>query len=306
MKQSVRGVRAIEIEMADPERAAAFYAQVWHLTEVARQDGAIYLRGTSALHHVLAIHQNRGPAAVRRVVFDAADRARVDGLHETISAAGLALEDAGPLDRPGGGYGFGFADAAGRAFAIICNCDDHADDERVPDRPYRIGHVNLNDHEPDATRDIFVDVLGFRCVDHSGPQYFMHCDNTDHSSIVICRAEAPTLNHVAFEMVDLDSVMRGAGRMIDHGYPIEWGVGRHGPGNNSFAYFAGPEEFPLEYTADVAQIDDTYEYHGPDYWKWPAGRLDQWGVTPPHTRRWKRVQGLFQFTCDSYWLRNRD
>ncbi len=72
-------------------------------------------------------------------------------------------------------------------------------------------------------------------------------------------------------MVDLDSVMRGAGRMIDAGYPIEWGVGRHGPGDNSFAYFAGPEEFPLEYTADVARIDDTYEFHGPGLMEMAAG-----------------------------------
>jgi catechol 2,3-dioxygenase len=36
-------------------------------------------------------------------------------------------------------------------------------------------------------------------------------------------------------MPDLDSVMRGAGRMRESGYPIEWGVGRHGAGNNVFA-----------------------------------------------------------------------
>src|SRR5262245_48341465 len=59
--------------------------------------------------------------------------------------------------------------------------------------------------------------------------------------------------------------MPGAGRMRDHGYPIEWGVGRHGPGNNVFAYFAGPEEFPIELTGELLQIDDTYVPHGPDY-----------------------------------------
>ena len=52
-------------------------------------------------------------------------------------------------------------------------------------------------------------------------------------------------------MPDLESVMRGAGRVKDAGHPIEWGVGRHGPGNNVFAYFAGPEEFPIEITGDV-------------------------------------------------------
>ena len=89
--------------------------------------------------------------------------------------------------------------------------------------------------------------------------------------------------------------MRGAGRMRDAGYPLEWGVGRHGAGNNVFGYFAGPEEFPIEYTAEVMQIDDSYEFHGPEYWKWPPGRLDQWGVTPPHTQRWKRIQDMYLF-----------
>lgn len=96
-------------------------------------------------------------------------------------------------------------------------------------------------------------------------------------------------------MPDLESVMRGTGRMHDAGYPVEWGVGRHGPGDNVFAYFCGVEEFPLEYTSEVLQIDGSYEFHGPDFWKWPAGRLDQWGVTPPHTTRWKRVQTLYEF-----------
>ena len=62
-------------------------------------------------------------------------------------------------------------------------------------------------------------------------------------------------------MPDLESCMRGGGRMRDAGYPIEWGPGRHGSGNNVFCYFAGPEEFPIEYTAEVLQIDDCYEFH---------------------------------------------
>jgi catechol 2,3-dioxygenase len=119
---------------------------------------------------------------------------------------------------------------------------------------------------------------------------------------VVGRHARATLNHVAFDVPDLDSVMRGAGRMRDHGYPIEWGVGRHGAGNNVFAYFAGPEEFPIEYTAEVLQIDDSYVPHGPDHWRWPPGRADQWGVTDPHTPRWKRIQDLYDFTPGDFRL----
>ena len=86
--------------------------------------------------------------------------------------------------------------------------------------------------------------------------------------------------------------------MRDAGYPIEWGPGRHGAGDNVFAYFAGPEEIPLEYTSDVLQVDDSYVPHGREYWKWPPGRMDQWGITPPHTQRWKRIQDMLSFRSE--------
>ena len=60
-----------------------------------------------------------------------------------------------------------------------------------------------------------------------------------------------------------------SGRMKDNGYPVEWGPGRHGPGDNVFAYFCGPDEVPIEYTSEVLQIDDGYVPRGGDYWKFP-------------------------------------
>ena len=133
-------------------------------------------------------------------------------------------------------------------------------------------------------------------IDDNAPLWFLHCNSTEHSSIVLAKTNMPTLNHVAFEMPDFDSVMRGMGRMKDNGYPIEWGPGRHGPGNNVFAYFCGPDELPIEYTAEVLQIDDSYVPRGSDYWKFPPGRSDHWGITQPRSARYYRVQRLFNFT----------
>jgi catechol 2,3-dioxygenase len=123
---------------------------------------------------------------------------------------------------------------------------------------------------------------------------FMRC-NSDHHSIALADSNADTLNHIAFVMPDLDAVMRGAGRMRDAGWPIEWGVGRHGPGNNVFAYFVGPDDFVIEYTADVLQVDDTYRVGGPSDWQWPPGRFDQWGVSQPPSERIKQAQKTIRF-----------
>jgi catechol 2,3-dioxygenase len=50
----------------------------------------------------------------------------------------------------------------------------------------------------------------------------------------------------------------------------------------------------------VLQIDDSYVPRGPDFWKFPSGRSDQWGVTNPPTTRLARIQQLFRFSDDDF------
>ncbi len=78
---------------------------------------------------------------------------------------------------------------------------------------------------------------------------------------------------------------------------IGWGVGRHGPGDNVFAYFVDPFGFVIEYTAEVLQVNDDYRPHGPDYWVWPAGRTDHWGIAPPKPGYVKDAQLAIRFAA---------
>src|SRR4029077_4790509 len=210
----------------------------------------------------------------------------------------------GGRPRCGGGSrcGVGCGAADGPTRAIVCACGDHPDIKDMSDVPRQIAHVNLNALNFDASHRFFTEALGFRQIAENAPLCFLHCDTSEHSSIVLAKTGLATLNHIAFEMPDFDSVMRGMGRMKENGYPIEWGRGRHGPGNNVFAYFCGPDEVPIEYTAEVLQIDDDYVPRGSEHWKFPPGRSDQWGITQPRSARYYRVQRLFGFTDDGYRL----
>jgi len=125
MRVTVRGVRSVEIEMSDPDRAAEFYPKVLHLEEIDPVGGVRYLRGTSAYHHILAIHKANGAPSLRRITFDAADRVTVDRLHRGVVAASTAYEAPHEIDAPGGGYGFGFTDPEGRNLAVFCEVADH-------------------------------------------------------------------------------------------------------------------------------------------------------------------------------------
>jgi hypothetical protein len=97
-------------------------------------------------------------------------------------------------------------------------------------------------------------------------------------------------------------VMKGAGRMRDDGRPIEWGPGRHGPGHNVFCYFLGPDEMPIEYTAEMQQVDASYRTGRPEDWKWPPGRLDHWGITKGPSERIEEAGLKIHFTDDGHRL----
>ena len=157
------------------------------------------------------------------------------------------------------------------------------------DRPERLAHVNLNSTAVDRSAAFYERALGFRLTDRSKAMAFVRC-NSDHHAVVIADAKVSGLNHVAFLMPNLEAVMRGSGRMIDAGYPIAWGVGRHGPGDNVFSYFIDPVGTVIEYTAEVLQVDDSYIARGPDHWVWPPGRTDQWGIAPPKADHVKVAQ----------------
>jgi catechol 2,3-dioxygenase-like lactoylglutathione lyase family enzyme len=297
----VRGVRSVELVATNFDEAARFYETVWNLQPVEKRNDALYFRGTAGYHHVLGLHNGKQPAVIR-IVFDVADRQSVDALHRAVSAAGCKTSAPAMLTAAGGGYGFGCKDPDGRNIGFVCDCADHADTQDMPDRPRKIVHLNLNALDFDSSLAFFSKTLGFRVIDDNAPLWFLHCANSDHCSIVLAKTNQPTLNHIAFEMPEVESVMRGMGRMKDNGYPIEWGPGRHGPGDNVFAYFCGPDEVPLEYAAEVLQVDDSYESRPSSFWKFAPGRSDLWGITQPRSARYYRVQRLFGYTDDGYRL----
>jgi len=286
-------LRSIAIGVTDLDAAERFYNDTWHLQTVAKTQDALYLRGAGQFHHILALHRSACPD-VRNVTFSVADRADLDAIAaRTPGAGGRVLSGPAPVEEPGGGVAVTVADPQGRVLRFVHGDERHAEQAHI-DAPSRITHVVFNSADVASAQRFFEEALGFCLSDRTKVMAFMRC-NSDHHSIALADSDADTLNHIAFVMHDLDAVMRGAGRMSDAGWPIEWGVGRHGPGNNVFSYFVGPDDFVIEYTADVQQVDDTYKVGGPSDWQWPPGRFDQWGVSKPPSDRIKQAQKKIRF-----------
>ena len=292
----VSGLRSAEIGVPDIAAAEKFYTDTWLLTVAARSASTVYLRGTGAAHHLLSLTRSEQPELLA-VTLNSPSRKEVDALAQSVPAhGGSILRAPGAITEPGGGYSISFRDPQGRIIRAICEDARHADAAVVRERPERLAHVVMNSHDTPAAQAFYEKALGFKLSDRTRIMAFMRC-NTDHHNIALADADNDCLNHIAFVMPDLDSVMKGGGRMKDAGHAIQWGPGRHGPGNNLFNYFLGPFDFAIEYTAEVAQVDDNYRTGMPEDWKWPPGRIDHWGISAMPSAELKAAQRKIGFAA---------
>jgi catechol 2,3-dioxygenase-like lactoylglutathione lyase family enzyme len=283
---TVTGVRSIELGVRDLHQSAEFYTKVWALEEVSAAGDTMHFRATGGEHHVLTIRE-RPQASLLGVHFAAADRGAVDQLCARAKGYGVAVaNDPAPLDASaGGGYGFRFETPDGLPMTISSDSAQHRDVVVDRSRPTKISHVVLNSARTDDQVPFFIDVLGFKLSDSTHMMEFLRC-SADHHSIAIFRNNGPSLNHVAYELPNIDGLMRGAGRLKRSGFDVEWGVGRHGPGSNVFSYFIEPNGFVAEYTTELDQLDDaTHVPQDASYWQKIMPNPDRWGLAGPPSNR---------------------
>lgn len=290
----ISALRSVALTVPDLTLAEDFFTRTWHLQVVARTDNALYLRGAGSDHHLLALHHTPGAARILHITLRARSLNALSlAAQKTVAAGGHVLAPTAPLTEPGGGQAVTLTDPDGRVFRLVYE-DEQLDTIDVPDMPLRLAHVVLNSSHVENTRQFMEAALDFSMSDRTRIMAFMRCNN-DHHSVALGDTDNNALNHIAFLMPDIDAVMRGGGRMQEAGFPIEWGPGRHGPGDNAFNYFIGPFDLVIEYTAEVEQIDDSYQTGQPSDWTWPPGRVDQWGISPPPSARLKEAQRAVVF-----------
>jgi 2,3-dihydroxy-p-cumate/2,3-dihydroxybenzoate 3,4-dioxygenase len=255
-------LQSVELRVADVEGTARFFEQVWGLSRIA-DGGTVRLRGTAALPYIIGLE--RGEPAIRSITF-CGSRAEIGKEREVRGNEGEV-------------YRFVFETPVGALAS-----------ER--DRPIQLSHVVLNSRNVDAAQRFATDALGFKLSDRTERMSFVRCNHVHHC-IAYAKSGISSLNHIAFEMADLDAVMRGIGRLRDAGFATVWGPGRHGPGNNVFGYFIGPHGGVIEYTSEVQEVGDDYRVGGPEDWKWPPGRTDHWGIATRDNERIAAAERTF-------------
>jgi catechol 2,3-dioxygenase-like lactoylglutathione lyase family enzyme len=297
----VNEIRYVGYGVADLEAEKAFYLEQWGLVQVPSTDGLTWLAAQGHdEHHVVRLRQSASNR-VDVIAFAAETAADVDALAAKVQASGAQIIH-GPqaLTSPGGGYGFRFFSPDGLPFEISSGVAPGTKREigRWEGVPVKISHIVLHSPDHKAAVKFMTDVLGFKVSDWLGDfMAFLRCNSAHHRLAVL--PGPPCLNHVAYDMVGVDGMMRGIGRLKKLGVDVTWGPGRHTAGDNTFSYFVTPNRFAVEYTAELEEVDDATwqpQVHVP-----APTVMDQWqtGVGGPHTMPHPKADpGLFQTTLD--------
>jgi catechol 2,3-dioxygenase-like lactoylglutathione lyase family enzyme len=281
-------LRHVDLAVPDFERQLAFYTRTWGLTTVASDLDIAFLAAEGSPERYV-IRLRKDPAKrLDLVSFGAASAADVDGLAGQLIRKGVTLAaEPGRLGTEGGGYGLRFFDVDGRTVEVSADVATraHRKIEAQESIPVRLSHVVLNGTDPDATARWYTDTLGFRLSDTlAGAELgtvmnFMRC-NPRHHSVAFARGPHVSLHHVSFELRGIDEFMRGTGRVLRSGTRMVWGPGRHLAGANTFAYFLDPSSNTIEYTTELAELDED-AWHPHVYDMHDEQVQDQWGTANP-------------------------
>lgn len=289
----------------DLDEAEAFLT-TFGMVRSARTKTALYMRGTDPAHHLHITEL--GPPAFLALGYYASSEEDLERL--------ARLEGASPveeIDEPGGGkrvrlcdpHGFGIEVVYGiqrldplpvrrnvlnwgneklRRRGELCRLP------RGPSQVKRIGHGVIMTTDLPRALAWYRETLGFICSDDvyaGSPENvigsFNRCDRgeeyVDHHVFFGIAGAKNGLNHLSFEVQDIDDVMMGHEHIAATGkYKHVWGIGRHVLGSQVFDYWMDPWARVHEHwtDSDVLNVSD-----GSHRISVEEGLTSQWGDPAP-------------------------
>ncbi|MEE4452099.1 VOC family protein [Novosphingobium resinovorum] len=265
----VASLHYLELGCSDPEEMGAFYhrALAYNLTDESQ---AVVASGPD-----------------RRLVF-------LPGQPKTLISAGFAVPDADELTRLRDRIrlaNWPSQDGATRFFTDSVtvrdpdgNClsfglaDGGGEHDSGPQA--RLQHVVVASRNPVEIVRFFIDVLGFTLSDdvldqEGGVRTSFLRSNQEHHSFAVFKAAENRLDHHCYETASWNDIRDWADHMSAEHIALQWGPGRHGPGNNLFIFVHDPDGNWVELSAELEIVE-----HDRPAGQWPHVQrtLNSWGV----------------------------
>jgi catechol 2,3-dioxygenase-like lactoylglutathione lyase family enzyme len=276
------------------------------MVRAERTPAALFMRGTGPAHHIHVTE--KGEPAFIGLAWHAQSEDDLERLARLPGASAVET-----LDEPGGGKRVRLHEPNGFRIDVLSGVatvaplgvtrqavNTGAESLKRKDELYRlragpaqvkrIGHGVMCTPRVKETVGWFRDTLGLIPSDdlYAGSKdnmigAFSRCDRgaeyVDHHAFFCLMHERAGLNHLSFEVQDMDDVFAGHHYLRQLGkYEHMWGIGRHLLGSNVYDYWADPWGRIHEHWTDSDRLN---AQSGANLMPAEEGLVSQWGEPPP-------------------------
>ena len=298
----VKQLAYVRVEASDVQTAETFLDE-FGLQVAYRSEQQTYLRGTDAAPPCYVLSQGTG--GVTTIAFEADNRSELECIAE---ATGASIEAS---NEPSGGEFVKLTDPVGMQVEIVYGrtplealepASAHEFNmngqrprvgilpsvKRGPSRVRRLGHLVLESADPQTLYEWYNKHLGLttsdtvRLPDGKAQMIFSRLDRAeeyvDHHVVgfQFSLDEAVRVQHIAFEVGNLDDLMSGHEHLKRKKRKNVWGIGRHLLGGQIFDYWKSPGGVIHEHWTDTDLVNQDHEAQD-----CPIGEMqDYWGPGP--------------------------
>lgn len=283
-------VSHIGLQVPDVAASEAFYARVLGLvTQDELPDGGVRM-GWGTGHHVLDLLP--GEMALAYFGFEVRDDNGLDGIRSRLEAAGYPVSDLDPsfVDYPLGPIA-GIESVTPDGTAVHFHSPVYRQGENSADpgrRPIKFQHTTIGTNDVQPLVTFFVDTIGFRISDQlaDGRFCWLRSDHDHHTLAIVNVDQAGVLDHYSYDLAEWEDFKSWCDRLTELDVQVQWGPGRHGPGNNLFVFFDDPAGNHIELSAEMEKFYDDHVTYVPRRWQPVPSSVNLWGGQLP---RWRKT-----------------
>lgn len=258
------------VELLTPklEESAQFFKTVLGMTESGRSGNSVFLRCWGDYYVYSLILTASDKPAMGHAAWRTHGPAELTEAVERIEASGVKGEWI--KNSPHHGPAYRFKGPGGHPVEIFWEVERYAAPPELkstfPDRPQKATNNGIAprqlDHVTVATQDVMAmgnwyrSTLGFRfmattSLEHDPGRIVFGVITSNEKShdfgIAIDFSPIPgRLHHLAFWVESQNELLRVADLLMENGFPIEFGPGRHGIGEQDYLYFREPSGIRIE------------------------------------------------------------
>jgi len=268
----------IALGSPDPAGLADFHRRVMGL---ALRDTPTGLLGEAADRRIFFV-----PGAAKTLAFAGfalRDQAGLDALAERLRSAGHAFDvqaDGTDLFEAGA---LGLADPDGNRLLFGLPRPARATGGEA--LPGRLQHVVVASRDAARLSRFYQEALGFALSDNvvdaarDLKTAFLRCSD-EHHSFAVFQASSDRFDHHCYEAGDWNLIRDWGDHFAAHHVKVEWGPGRHGPGNNLFLFVHDRDGNWLEISAELEIVASD---RPAGEWPHEQRTLNSWGTAPLRT-----------------------